>query len=98
MNLEDAKKQILRMAEDINQGNFSEQMLASFILSFRYDFFNTPTIVGPPGWQPGMPGISCSCGPMKDSCNECGEGKYTEFMFDHNANFLGSIKCDKEIK
>mgnify|MGYP001562883911 CR=1 FL=1 len=100
MKFEEAKQAILVMSEEIKKGTFTEEDFVEFILSFRHDLFNKPrTYASPPlGWVPGMAGITCSCGPQEKSCNECGEGKYTKFIFDANDMFVGFEKCDKEIK
>jgi hypothetical protein len=100
MNFEDAKETILLMSEEIKKGTFTEETLTRFVLSFRHELFNKPKFEMsiPQAWQPGMGVVSCSCGPEEASCNECGDGKYTKFIFDANNMFVSFEKCDKEDK
>ncbi len=67
MNFEDAKKQILVMAKDITDGNFTEQTLSEFVLSFRHDLFQQQQQVPKGIWS-----LTCSCGPELKSCDEWG--------------------------
>lgn len=97
MNFEDAKKEILNMADAIKSNQFTEQSLTDFVLSFRYDLFQQRQTFKQleNSFQNIRHGISCSCAPELKSCDECGEGNYTKFVFGDQGNILGSVKVKK---
>lgn len=97
MNFEDAKKEILNMADAIKSNQFTEQSLTDFVLSFRYDLFQQKQSLEQLeiSFPKSHHGITCSCGPEPKSCDECGEGNYTKFVFGDQGNILGSVKVKK---
>jgi hypothetical protein len=97
MDFEDAKKTILEMAKKVEDGTLTKIELSEFVLSFRWNLFQSPpppiTLTQMPEWH-GHHAITCSCAPMTDSCNECGPG-YTTGFTEYN-NQIISFKIAKE--
>jgi len=100
MEFDKAKKAIQKMAEDIEQGSFTQKDLTEFILEFRFELFQSKTIEKPSNTA--MPylnsycgAITCSCGPQTDSCIECGEGFTTGFSAEEETGNIVKFKIKK---
>lgn len=77
MDFFDAKKQILEMAEKVNDNTLTQEDLVKFILGFRHELFHAETL------EQGIKTyaiVSCSCANEQNSCVECGPGFTTGFQ------------------
>lgn len=93
MEFDKAKTAIKKMAENIDNGSFTQKELTEFILAFRFDLFQSATVgesgkIFPTPYTGHGFALSCSCATEEKSCLECGPGFTTGFTVEETGNIV----------